>query len=305
MQRILVIKHGALGDFVLATGPFFAIRHAHPDDQIVLLTTAAFAALGQDSGCFDEIWVDKRPSWHNLIGIQKLRANLRRGRFSRVYDLQTSARSSWYFRMMRGYNRPQWSGIARGCSHPHTNTERNRLHTVERQADQLAMIGLNNIPGPNLSWLDANIDHFNLPDRFVLLVPGGAPHRPQKRWPAAQYIQLSRIISESGLYPVVVGGDAEVDLGREIVEHSDAISITGKTSFADLAALSRRAAAAVGNDTGPMHITAICGCPSVVLFSQDSDPAITAPRGPDVTVLRFPKLVELPVYKVAAALSLR
>ena len=41
--RLLVIKLGALGDFVLATGPFAAIRAAHPDEEIVLLTTAPFA----------------------------------------------------------------------------------------------------------------------------------------------------------------------------------------------------------------------------------------------------------------------
>ena len=37
---------------------------------------------------------------------------------------------------------------------------------------------------------------------------------------------------------------------------------------------------AIGNDTGPMHLIAAAGCPSVVLFSRDSDPALCAPRGP-------------------------
>ena len=41
--RLLVIKLGALGDFVLATGPFAAIRTAHPNEDLVLLTTAPFA----------------------------------------------------------------------------------------------------------------------------------------------------------------------------------------------------------------------------------------------------------------------
>ena len=44
-RRILVIKLGALGDFILATGPFAAIRTAHPHDEIVLLTTAPFAEI--------------------------------------------------------------------------------------------------------------------------------------------------------------------------------------------------------------------------------------------------------------------
>jgi len=88
-RRILVIKLGALGDFILATGPFSAIRAAHPHDEIVLLTTAPFAQLGRDCDLFDEVWIDERPSRINLIAIQRLRRRLRGGRFTRVYDLQT------------------------------------------------------------------------------------------------------------------------------------------------------------------------------------------------------------------------
>ena len=59
-ERILVIKHSALGDFVLATASFQAIRRHHPGARIVLLTTEPFVALAEASGLFDDIWVDPR-----------------------------------------------------------------------------------------------------------------------------------------------------------------------------------------------------------------------------------------------------
>ena len=303
--RILVIKLGALGDFVLATGPFAAIRATHTEENIVLLTTAPFAEFAEASGYFDEIWIDDRPSRLNLIAIQRLRRRLRRGKFYRVYDLQTSNRSSWYFRLMRGFLRPQWSGIAFGCSHPHTNRARNKMHTIERQADQLAVTGITDTPFPDLSWATADIARFGLPDRFALLVPGGAAHRPGKRWPADRYRELAAELKKIDVLPVLVGGPDEVGLAAEIADGTEAISLAGETSFADIAALSRAAAGAIGNDTGPMHIAAICGCPSVGLFSGESNPAITAPRGDDVQILRRDKLADLPVSEVAEALSLR
>jgi len=52
-ERILVIKLGALGDFVQALGPFAAIRAHHPAADIVLLTTRPYADLGRASGYFD------------------------------------------------------------------------------------------------------------------------------------------------------------------------------------------------------------------------------------------------------------
>ncbi|NBP73287.1 MAG: glycosyltransferase family 9 protein [Alphaproteobacteria bacterium] len=304
-RRILVIKLGALGDFILATGPFSAIRAAHPHDEIVLLTTAPFAQLGRDCDLFDEVWIDERPTRINLIAIQRLRRRLRGGRFTRVYDLQTSGRSAWYFRLMRGFGRPQWSGVAFGASHPHANHNRNNMHTIERQADQLAMAGIPETPFPDLSWLTSDISRFGLPDRFALLIPGGAAHRPEKRWPAASYREIAGSISDRGVLPLVIGGPDEFDLAAEIAANGVAKSIAGDTSFADIAEMSRHAAGAVGNDTGPMHIAAICGCPSVVLFSKASNPDITAPRGDDVTILQRYNLADLGVSEVAAALTLR
>ena len=49
MRRILVIKHGALGDFVLATGPFTAIRAHHLGDNVTLLTTPPYVELARQS----------------------------------------------------------------------------------------------------------------------------------------------------------------------------------------------------------------------------------------------------------------
>ena len=304
-RRILVIKLGALGDFILATGPFAAIRTAHPHDEIVLLTTAPFAEMGEACGYFDEVWIDERPSRINLIAIQRLRRRLRGGGFTRVYDLQTSGRSAWYFRLMRGFGRPQWSGVAFGASHPHANHNRNNMHTIERQADQLAMAGIPKTPFPDLSWLTSDISRFDLPDRYALLIPGGAVHRPDKRWPADSYREIVKSIAAEDVLPLVIGGPDEAELAAEITADGAAKSLAGETSLADIAELSRRAAGAVGNDTGPMHIAAICGCPSVVLFSKASNPDITAPRGDDVTILQREKLADLGVSEVAEALSLR
>ena len=54
-----------------------------------------------------------------------------------------------------------------------------------------------------------------------------------------------------------------------------------------------------------MHLAAAVGCRCIVLFSNESDPALAAPRGlteGQVTVLRAPDLADLPVERVAAAL---
>ena len=60
-QKILVIKLGALGDFIQAAGPFKSIRIHHKSEDITLLTTTKFVDLANASPWFDKIKIDTRP----------------------------------------------------------------------------------------------------------------------------------------------------------------------------------------------------------------------------------------------------
>ncbi|MBI1778200.1 MAG: glycosyltransferase family 9 protein [Proteobacteria bacterium] len=304
IARVLVIKHGALGDFVQALGPMAAIRTQHKGAHVVLMTTPGLAPLGQASGWADEVWIDDRPRPWRLAAWARLRRRLRRSRFDRVYDLQTSNRSSLYFQLMGPGPRPEWSGIARGASHPHANPERDRMHTIDRQAEQLAIAGIAAVPPPDLAWLDGDVAGLRLPEDMVLLVPGGARHRPEKRWPVARYAALARRLVESEVTPVLIGGAGEAALCQTIAQGASGTrNLAGRTDLLQVAGLARRARVAIGNDTGPMHIAAVVGCPSLVLFSNASDPARCAPRGPSVGVLRRPELSVLTVDEVWTALA--
>jgi ADP-heptose:LPS heptosyltransferase len=303
-RQVLVIKHGALGDFVQALGPFQAIRAHHLGDSVVLLTSSRFAEVAANCGYFDEVWIDDRPPPWRLGALWALRRKLRDGDFARVYDLQTSTRSSLYFHLFPFRRRPEWSGIAHGCSHPHANPDRDRMHTMDRQAEQLEAAGISFIPPADLAWARGNLRQLGVEGRFALLVPGGSRHRPAKRWPAESYLTLARNLAADGIRPVLIGGAEETPLLRSIATACPAaLDLGGRTGFADLAELARHARFAVGNDTGPMHLFAAAGCPSLVLFSDKSDPALCAPRGPRVRVLRQARLADLPLARVAEELA--
>ena len=99
-QRILVIKLSALGDIVQALGPMAAIRRHHAGAHVTALTTDPYVALLRSSPYFDDVWLDARPPLWHVPGWLALRHRLRTGRFDRVYDLQTSDRSGFYFRLL-------------------------------------------------------------------------------------------------------------------------------------------------------------------------------------------------------------
>ena len=312
VEKILVIKLSALGDFVLALAAMKKIREAHRKAHITLLTTPPFESLAKASPYFNAVQTDGRPETFGQW--MALRKRLRGAGYDRVYDLQTSGHSNRLFQVLRP-NPPAWSGIALGCSLPHNNPLRDSMHTLERQADQLMYAGIwpdaptspGTAPGPDLSWIWKNepaeraVPGGVRPRPYVMFVPGGSAHRPEKRWPVDNYAELARILYARGYDITVIGSVQETPLAHAIQRVVPrARDLTGRTDFARVAVLGAKASLAVGNDTGPLHLAAAAGAPTVVLFSKASDPALTAPRG-KVTILQSERLSDLPVAKVAQA----
>lgn len=315
-RRVLVIKLGAIGDFIQALAPAKVIRDYHVGARITLLTTEPFEKLAGLCPYFDVVETDGRP--REPAEIARLIARIRAARYDVVYDLQTNGRTGNYFQLLKP-KPPLWSGIAAGCSHPHANPDRDHMHTIDRQAEQLAYAGIaptyepGLAPLPDLSWVRPALQdrpslhprYFGITGPFVMIVPGASPHRPEKRWPEMRYAELARRIAARGVTPVVIGGPAERDVGAAVAKAERAAkNIVGRTDLMQIATLAETAAAAVGNDTGPMHIAAAAGARCVVLFSDESNPEKVAPRGPRGAVtLHAPKLEDLPVLDVERALT--
>lgn len=297
-KKILIIKLGALGDFIQSLGPMMAIRNHHKDAHITLLTTAPFQKFAEDCGYFDTIQIDTRPKLLQFSEIIKLRQFFQNGQFDRVYDLQNNDRTNFYFKLFPS-PKPEWSGTAKGASHRNTSPERTSGHAFDGHVQTLGLAGIHGIKPDPLAWMETDITSFPLQKPYVLLVPGCAPERPEKRWPAEKYGHLSIMLSQNGYQPVLIGTKSDKD-ATDIIAAAcpDALNLTAQTSLNQIATLARSAAGAIGNDTGPMHLIGTTGCPSLVLFSSHSDPIRHAPKGENVKVLQEKELKDLKSEKV-------
>ena len=298
-RNILVVKLGAFGNIILSLAAYAAIRRHHAGDRISVLTSRRYAPWLRTFPYFDDVLIDPRPAWWDIATARQLARMLADGAFARVYDLQTSTRSSRYFHLFPIRQRPEWSGIAFGCSHPDRDPRRNRLHDTVRQQGQLRQAGITDFPPADLSWCRGEIRRFGLPPDFALLVPGSSPDRPAKRWPVEHFRALAARLAARGVAAVIIGAEPEKDLAGAI---PGAIDLIGQTDFGDLADLARAARFAVGNDTGPMHLIATAGCPTITLFSDDSDPTQCAPAGRWTRILQRTDLAALPVEAVVKEL---
>ncbi len=123
---------------------------------------------------------------------------------------------------------------------------------------------------------------------FAVLHPTRGLSAQRARWPAAGFIALARALrARDGLPLLVSGAPADAPVAEAIAAGSGAISIAGATTLGTYAALAERARHVVAVDSGPMHVAAAVGAPTVGIFALQSDePDRWAPLGDHVRVVR-------------------
>ena len=292
-KNILIIKHGAFGDVILAGAAMEAIRKNHKNDYIICLTTHSFKKLLKGSPWFDKVVVDSKPKWNNIKGWRNLFFFLHKYKFKKVYDLQTSYRSNFYFFIFFFYKNVDWSGIAYGSSYRHNNPKRKLMHTLDRQKAQLKIANIEYNYHPNWRWLVNNYKNNSIipNNKFIILVTGAAKHRLNKKWPQHRYAALIEHFSKIDIQCVLIGGEDEFNNILNIISlvgkktKIKPLNYAGRTEYKDIVYLSSYAKYAIGNDTGPMHLIATSGLSTIVLFGSASDPALCAPKGKNVIII--------------------
>jgi ADP-heptose:LPS heptosyltransferase len=118
---------------------------------------------------------------------------------------------------------------------------------------------------------------------------------PSRRWDADRYASLARRLSREGVRVLVFGGPQERRLTAQVAGEA-ATDLGGRTDLPMLAAGLAACRLLVSNDSGPMHLAAAVGTPTVTLQGP-ADPVVTRPLGARHVMLRHPELPCVPCVK--------
>jgi len=265
-RRIAIIKLGALGDVILATGAIRAICQQHAGDHCALLTTPGFADLFSQ---WPGLAVTAIPR-HGASNLWRMLGFLRSG-FDRIYDLQSNDRTALLC---------AFSGVAERAGnhtrfpynlHP-AQPWRGQCHIFERMNAVLAAAGL--APAPARAWLpagaaeQARVQAWLAAERlagrpFALVHAGASPDRPEKRWPG--FPELTARLTATGLAVVAAGAGPDRAVNAALAARG-AADATDRFSIPELACLAAHARFALTNDSGPMHAIAVAGIPVYAFF---------------------------------------
>lgn len=139
----------------------------------------------------------------------------------------------------------------------------------------------------------------NLQGPLVGLFPGS--NAASRRWPAGRYRALADRMAGKGFRVVVFGGPQERELTAEVAA-GGALDLGGRTDLPLLAAGLAECTVLVTNDSGPLHLAAAVGTPTLSLWGP-GDPSVTGPLGAGHRLLRHPELRCVPCVKNACPRS--
>lgn len=286
--HVCVIRLRSLGDCVLTTPALALLNQWRPDLKIGVSVEERFAPVLAGS---DVITTLIPPSW----------LSVRRWKPQLCVNLHGGTRSQW----MTALSGAKWrAGFAHhsmtfaynlkiGRAQPILGVNRT-VHTAEHLASAFFALGVPVQEVPRARLHADKVDVQPPQKAYAVLHPFAAA--PQKRWPAERFCEIARYLELWNITPVFLAASED-----------DAMPFTAHTVFrgslSKVKTLLANAALFLGNDSGPAHIAAAFGIPSVVLFGP-SNPSIWGPWQTESEIVVAPDgLDRVSVSRVIAALE--
>jgi len=274
-SRILVVRLGSLGDIIHTLPAVASLKHSYPGWSLAWAVEPQWAPLLEGNPFVDRLVPVRRDS---LSALLSARRDLRAEQYDFAVDFQGLLKSALVASLARphrifGFHQKQTRERIAGLFYSN-KTISAAVHMVDRNLDLAAAAGasstLKNFPLP------PGRPEGDLPQGDFVLASPLAGWR-SKQWPMQFYRELGARISTGLGMPLVLNGPPGSDMPH----------VSG---LPGLIYATRRAAAVVGVDSGPMHIAAALGRPGVAIFGP-TDPARNGPYGDSVCVLRSPGAV--------------
>lgn len=275
--RILVIRGGAIGDFILTLPAIAALRRQFPRAHLEMLGYPHIAQLALAGGLLDRV--------------QAIEAGPLAAFFARDGELSDDLRDYFSeFDLIVSYlydpDEIFRTNVAR-CSPgqfivgPHRPNEKERIHatrTYLKPLERLAIFDADAVPRLSLHGT-------RNPQHALALHPGSGSER--KNWPETKWAGLlARLIEATDLRLLLIGGEAE----GERLQHLASVlpparrEVLQSLPLAELAARLQPCAAFVGHDSGITHLAAALGLPALVLWA-DTVQEVWRPQGERVAIL--------------------
>jgi ADP-heptose:LPS heptosyltransferase len=292
-NKILLIRGGAMGDFILTLPVLAALRRRFPGCPLEILGHEGPASLAVAAGLADCISPLESPALAGFFvrgGVLQARAAEYFAGFdlivSYVYDPEEIFQSN-----------VRRCTAARFVAGPHRPDESSDLHAAHSLLRPLKVLGIDEAdPRPRL-MLPGPVEYST--NKRLAVHPGSGS--PRKNWPEVKWAQLlKRLAAESEWHFLLIGGEAEGARCQRLAADlaPDRTRLAENLPLPELAQRMRCCPAFMGHDSGVTHLAAALGLPGLVLWGPTNQ-AVWRPMADRMKLLQDERgLQKLPVETV-------
>ncbi len=296
-RKILVIQTAFIGDVILATPLFSALKQHLPQAWIECLTTPAAADVLRNNPHVDRlITYDKHRSQKGAARLLRLMRQLKNRRYHLVLAPHRSLRTALLVHSTGAPIRIGFDKNSGAWWYTHRCRYDAQQHETARNLSLLSALGIHADSQPPEIYPDAE-DRTAVEDltadvpkntRWVALAPGSV--WPTKRWPEGYYRELAARLTADRCTVFLIGGKEDRPLCRRIAEglSSQAVDASGQLSLRASAELLRRCRILVTNDSAPMHLASAAGTLTLALFGPTVPAFGFAPYARESVILERP-----------------
>jgi len=295
IERILVRGTNWIGDAIMSAPAMHRLRSSFPQANITLLATARTTALFEDSSLCDEV-IRYRSRAEGLRPFMEMVKTIRARRFDLAVLFQNAFEAALLSYLGGARLRIGYAEQCRGflLTHKlHHGPEHRNRHQVHDYLDIVAeceRICLGSDLRANYSSVPALIASARQKEAAVALlecfgvetgsrslvaINAGATNSRAKCWPAERFAALAdRLAKEMNAQIVLIGAPSELEYADNVISlmaTNGVADLTGKTSLVELIGLLDRCDLVVSNDTGPAHIAAALGRPTITIFGPTNE----------------------------------
>lgn len=306
-DNILIVRLSAIGDALHCTPLTRALRDNYPHAKISWIISEKAKDILVGNPYLDEILVWDKEGWKelfktNLLAAYKAMKMTGKALKAERYDLVVDVHGQLIPGLITGHSgAPIRAGFSNAKElaplfYTHKTPRKQNIPITLQYLGVLDALGISAqhsdmiipIAPENYQAADRIWEKHQIKDTDTVVILNPATTWPTKCWPAEHFSQLGNyLLQETGIKILLTGAKSDIPLADRIKEriNGDIIDITGCTSLKDLAAIAQRCHLFVTGDTGPLHIAAAAGAPTLSLFGP-TDPQVYAPLGAQHTSLQ-------------------
>jgi ADP-heptose:LPS heptosyltransferase len=289
IQRVLIIKHGSIGDIFLSFDSVKAIQKKYSD--VTLLSTNTGHKIFDDSDFNFKKIIDNRQGFFNTF---KILFRIISQKFDIVIDLQNSKRTSFYLLILKLLSNSISNGTSFFASKRYQKINLNE-HVKEGLKNQLSILDIQ---------VDGVVDkHQRNIKQQVIIVPGSSKEGFYKRWDISNFNSLMKYLSSKNISSYVIGGVDETDLSKLIPENEFIHNLINKSPWKVVKSTALESIVAISNDTSTMHYISSLNVPIIALMKKNSYSVRNAPTSKNSIVIAKKNINDISVEEVKSALS--